>query len=130
MTRCQKRVSTTPVNCGLLVWSKPGRPGTRGVSSQVSGHEKQVGGDLCTFSSACKMLDPNGLDAGNTASLLISVAASLSVVLMLAERKLSHGVPSTVRPFQASHIFLEYRPPSNEHNLWYLTRSPEPEHGL
>lgn len=49
---------------------------------------------------------------------------------MLAERKLFRGVPSTVRPVHASLIFLEYRLLGDEHNLWCLKRSPEPEHGL
>lgn len=46
------------------------------------------------------MLKPNVPDVGNTASLLISVAASLSVVVILAERNLFCGMPSTVRGFQ------------------------------
>lgn len=64
MTRCQMHVSTTQMNCSLLVWSKPGRPGTRGVSSQVSGHENQVGGIYALEKVRAKMLEPNAFNAG------------------------------------------------------------------
>lgn len=53
------------------------------------------------------MLKPNVPDVGNTASLLILVAASLSGVVILAERNLFCGMPSTVRGFSGQTDFSD-----------------------